>query len=209
LKKFTGIISTAAIIISLFTGSPAAADEQNEERKVLFYTFIGPVAGFGHNHLKYYDWNTTDNLYESNKINGFYFNGGCAINIFVHNFVGDFRIEYLYNMNDGTHQVHNMLFSVLGKYMWDLTELFSMGTGLGIYFETPPSNVSYNGSGGAQIPLSFMFKTTFDTRLIVDLLCRYGYYGYNDDSARTSISENSSKLSYGITIGFLFKVGRI
>lgn len=201
------------ILFFLFTiwihTGPAAAQETPGPRKVLFYTYVGPVAGFGYNHIKYKTWDTTLNLHTDAKTHGFQATGGAMFNVFINNVIGDFRVEYIFNHNGGEHVVHHLFWSIFGKYRWQLTELISIATGAGIYFETPPSNLTYSGTAGVQVPLGIIINTTFETRLIIDLVGRFGLYGYDDAIGKVEISDNSYKASYGITVAFLFKVGRL
>lgn len=199
-------IFTTALMIS--TVMPAAAEDKKPQHKMLFYTYVGPVAGTGYSHIRYKDWNSTLNRFEDVHTSGLQATGGAMFNIFVNDIIGDFRVEYIGNFN-GTHQVHHLFWTILGKYKWSLTETISIATGAGIYFETPPANINYNGTAGFQVPVGVIINTTFDTRLVIDLMGRFGFYGYDDAVGKVDISENSYKVSYGITIGFLFKVGRL
>ena len=124
------------------------------------------------------------------------------------NVIGDFRVEYMGNIN-GSHTAHHLFWSVFGKYKWPLSEKISITTGAGIYFETGPSNLNYNGTAGLQVPVGLIINTTFDTRLVIDLVGRFGFYGYDDTVGKVEISDNSYKVSCALTVGFLFKVGRL
>ncbi len=188
---------------------PAAAQDTKSPRKMLFYTYAGPIGGFGYNHIKYKDWNTTLNEHVSIKTHGFQATGGAMFNVFIKNVIGDFRVEYIFNHNGGDHVVHHLFWSIFGKYRWQLTDLISIATGGGIYFETPPSNLTYSGTAGLQVPVGIIINTTFETRLVIDLVGRFGLYGYDDAVGKIEISDNSYKASYGITVAFLFKVGRL
>lgn len=202
-------ITAIFFFLTLILSGAAARAEEKELRKVLFYTYVGPVIGFGYNHIKYKEWNQATSLYGTEYVSGPHFNGGCALNLHAENFIGDFRIEYMYNLNDGNHVITHFFYSIFGKYRWPINEMFGITSGLGIYFETPPSNTQYNGCAGLQVPVGVIVKTSFDTRLFADFVTRFGYYGYDDNNAKIKLSDSSYKVSYGLQIGFLFKVGRL
>lgn len=197
------------LLFLCFASLSLSAQEIKEPRKVLFYTYVGPVAGFGYNHIRYKSWDTTLNEHVSVNESGIQTTAGAMFNVFINNIIGDFRVEYIYNHNGGSHVVQHLFWSVFGKYRWQLTDIFAITTGGGIYFETPPSNLSYSGTAGLQIPLGVIINTSFETRLVIDLVGRFGLYGYDDAIGKIEISENSYKASYGITVAFLFKVGRL
>ncbi|MCP4130669.1 MAG: hypothetical protein GY754_06775 [bacterium] len=170
---------------------------QLRSEKELHYTYIGPVAGGGMNFIQYSDWTGTQR--ENQSISGFHAMGGVVFNIFVNFFIGDFRIYYMHNINDNGTLLHPF-YTLSGKYNWQINNFFSLFAGLGCYFESPPSNLDYNGSAGGQLPLGFVLNTTFDTKFFFEAVAYYGVYG---------MGESSTKFFFGANIGFMFKVGRI
>lgn len=195
MNRYIKLILITIILISY--SSVKAAAEEETVNKELYFTYIGPVIGFGYNYIKYSDWFGTER--DTQKLSGIYFSGGCAFNLYTSFLVGDFKLQYVFNKNENYPVLH-LVFSASGKYLWKITSLFSIAAGLGIYLETPPSNKNYKGSAGFLLPAGIIFDTTFNTKLVVDIIGRYGFYG---------LGEDSTKVSFGINAGFLFKVGRI
>jgi hypothetical protein len=202
-KKFYII---PVLVILLLTASSVFSQEKQEEtrpekkkeKRELYTTFIGPVAGFGGNYFWFSGWN--DTYQASYSYQGMFVKGGVMIDVFAKNFSGDFTIEYIYNMNEN-YPVMGLFFKITGKYVFKISEVFNLAVGLGGYFETPPSNIpAYRGGAGAQLPFGMILNTTSETKFILDIYARYGYYG---------LGEGSSKLSYGMSLSFLFKVGTL
>lgn len=181
--------------ILIFSTISLSAQESRDDMS-LNYTYIGPVFSTSYTHVEYRDW--IDNSTKTEKMSGYSLSGGIAIDIFSKNLCGDFHLKYNYSQLDYT--ITNLEFSMSGKYLYMISENFSIGAGLGCYFESPPSNRDHDGSAGIQLPLTAIFNTTPDTKLFIDLLARYGSFG---------IGENSKVLSAGMNIGFVYKVGRI
>ena len=188
---------TALIIILLTLSITAPLFAQQEEERELIYTFVGPVAGFGYNMITYKDW--FDDHQGEEKINGFFFSGGGIIAIFSQRFVGDFSVQFMYNTGGGL-TVYHFYYASTARYNFHISELFIIAPGGGIFLETPPSNENYGGSAGFIIPVGFYLNTSFDTKLFCDLSFRYGVFG---------LGEGSTRISFGISFGFIFKVGRI
>ncbi len=201
MKKFT-LISILFFIL-LGTCTVFAQDMKEDikpdkkEKRELFYTFIGPVAGFGGNLIWLSGWNET--YQASYSFQGIFVKGGVMIDVFAKNFSGDFTVEYIYNFNEN-YPVMSLFFKITGKYVFKISEVFNLGLGLGGFFETPPSNITYRGAAGVQVPFGMILNTSSDSKLIIDFYARFGYYG---------IGEGSMKLSYGMTMAFLFKVGTL
>lgn len=191
--KKTGILST--LFILLFFTKVLSAQEIREEES-LNYTYLGPVASFGYNKVEYRDWFGSST--ETKKMSGYTVSGGIAVDIFADRLCGDFQMKYAYNSLDFTLTFLEL--SIAGKYMYPLNNTFSLGGGLGMYCQTPPSNKKYNGSGGIQVPLSMIVNTSPTTKFFVDIYYRYGSFG---------IGQNTSSTSAGVNAGFIFKVGRI
>lgn len=163
----------------------------------LYYTYIGITAGGGLNRITYKDW--MNDKQDTEELTGNYFSGGFLFNIFVNRFLGDFRLQYVYNKNSN-YPIQHLYFSAAGRFVYAFNPTLSISSGPGIYFDSPPSTKSYDGSPGFQMPLGLVINIGFDTKLFFDLIGRYGSYG---------IGEESRKLSYGANLGFLYKVGRI
>lgn len=193
MKKTVCII--ALLIASMMISDALFSQTRERKGRELFYTYFGPVAGFGYSMAQYETWK--NNSWQTVKANGINANGGALLNIFIGNFVGDFSVEWMYNAPESMQHMH---YRAMGKYLWTLNDTFAAGCGFGIYLETPPSTKTYNGSAGVMLPLSLAITTGFDSKLVVDIYGKYGSYG---------VGENSSKISTGMSIGFLFKVGRI
>ena len=182
-----------------------AFGQEQAPRTILFYTYAGPYLGAGYNMIKYSTWNDDKNVREDESVNGPHFSGGAAMQIYVNSFAGDFKLGYMYNLNDGNHVIQHMQISAAGKHLWNVNPAISLGTGIGLYLETPPGTSNYDGCAGLQIPFSFVWNSTFDTKLFVDLNFRMGRYGYDLDSG----NDTSRKFSLSLETGFLFKVGRL
>lgn len=197
------IIKTIALIICTLTVmlTPLAlyAEEQNATERELFFTYIGPIFSVGGNHLYQSDWFSDKNKQGEYNYTGYFVSGGFIISVFVKDFMGDFTMQYIHNFNE-PGELYHLFYTVSGKWVWKVSKLFHITMGLGLYFETPPSNEDYGGAAGGQIPIGGIFNTTFDTKFVFDFYARYGFFG---------LGEYSSKVSYGMNVGFLFKVGRI
>ncbi len=167
-----------------------------EERDLIF-TFLGPVAGGGFNHLTYADWR---NFYTKDKSSGSYANAGLSVWVVSKWLIGDFSAQYMYNNFKGMGIVHNMYFTISGRIGIRMGSVGVFAPGIGMYVETPPTNRKFRGSTGLRAPLAFLFNTTFDTILFIDGSFMYGWYGMGD---------RSTKMFYGVSLGFIFKVGRI
>ena len=193
--------SIISVFIAFIISIPAinVKAEMEPESTMLYYTFIGPVAGFGFNHITQNDWDNSINARDSKKFRGYYSNAGILFSITADSLQGDFRLKYNYNSGDNGTLMH-LYYSAAGRYLYTINNLISLTAGPGLYFESPPSNKSYSGSAGLYFPLGLILNTGFDTRLIFDISSQYGFFG---------IGEESTKFSYGLELGFIFKVGRI
>ncbi|OHD64023.1 MAG: hypothetical protein A2176_05360 [Spirochaetes bacterium RBG_13_51_14] len=181
------IIAAACICLPL---RAAAVDRE------LVYTYIGPVMSGGFNNIEYRDW--FDFYTGTKKISGYFLGGGASIWVMSKWLIGDFSIQCQYNQNERT--LHHLYYTVSGRVGIQMGTVAIFAPGIGLYFETPPSNRKYNGGAGIRAPLAVLFNTTFDTKLFLEGSVMYGWYG---------IGEKSTKLFYGINAGFVFKVGRI
>jgi len=167
------------------------------EERDLIYTYLGPVGGAGFNHLTYSDWR---NFYKTNKYSGYYANAGLSIWVLSKWLIGDFTAQYMYNNFRSMGIVHNAYFTISGRIGVRMGGVGIFAPGVGLYAETPPTNRKFRGSAGLRVPLAFMFNTTFDTMLFIDGSFMYGWYGMGD---------KSTTMFYGVSLGFIFKVGRI
>ena len=190
--KRAGILS---LLFLLFLIKTIYAQEIREEES-LNYTYLGPVFSVAYNKVEYTDW--VDTSTKTEKMSGYIYSGGLALNIFADNLCGDFQLKYAYNKLDFT--MTYMEFSAAGKYFYPLNNNLSLGGGLGLYLETPPSNQDHNGSAGLQLPITLLIVTSPDSKLFIDIFSRYGSFG---------LGENTKSISAGVNVGFIFKVGRI
>lgn len=166
------------------------------EESTLNYTYIGPVISASLNSAEYNDW--INNERKTEKVSGTSFTGGVDLKIIAASMCGDFQAKYSYSSYDST--LTCLEFLLAGEYLYRLNELLSMGGGIGLYLETPPSSNGHNGSSGLYIPLTTMFNITPDTRFFIDIFGKYGTFALGDDT---------EFFSYGCSMGFIFKVGRI
>ncbi len=183
------------LFVFLFFTNTLNAQEIREDES-LNITYMGPALSYAQNQVEYTDWFETST--ETKKMSGSVYSGGLALNIFADPFCGDFQLKYAYNQLD--FAMTYMEFSLSGKYFYPVSTYVSLGGGLGLYLETPPSNKDHNGSAGLQLPLSLLFNTSAGTKLFIDIFARYGTFG---------IGENTNSISAGVNVGFIFKVGRI
>jgi hypothetical protein len=188
-----------SVLVFATLSAPLFALEEKQKSRDLIYTFIGPVMTGGFNYLYHSDWFSDKNRQEQRDYTGSFVSGGFIINIFMDQFTGDFSMQYMHNFNE-PGELYHLFYTVNGKWLWKVSEPFHITMGLGLYFETPPSNEDYNGAAGGQIPIGGVWNATFDTKLVFDFFVRYGFFG---------LGEYSSKLSYGLSVAFVFKVGRI
>ncbi len=183
-------------IIIIFTISSPLFSQEIREETSLNYTYIGPVFSISKNSAEYSDW--INNQQQTVKLSGTSYTGGIDLKIIAHEFYGDFQAKYSYSSYDTT--LTCLEFLLAGEYLYSVNHLTSLGGGIGLYMETPPSSKDHNGSAGFYIPLSVMFNTTQDTKLFIDLFAKYGTFGLGQDT---------SFFSYGCSMGFVFRVGRI
>lgn len=172
---------------------PLGAAAQERE---LVYTFIGPVAGAGMNSITHHDW--FDFYTGTKKYTGTYASAGLSLWVVSKWLIGDFTVQYMYSRNEAVLQ--HLYYTLTGRVGIRMGNVALFAPGIGLYFESPPSNRKYKGGAGGRVPVAFLFNTTFDTKLLLDASVMYGWYG---------IGDRSTKFFYGITLGFIFKVGRI
>lgn len=167
------------------------------EERDLVYTFIGPVIGGGMNKVVYTDWN---NLYHKKNFSGNFIHSGASIWVVSKWLIGDFSIQYMYNKFSREGELHHLYYTISGRIGVNMGSVGIFAPGVGLYFESPPSNKKYLGGAGFRIPVAFLFNTTFDTKFFFEGSVMYGWFGRGD---------KSTKFFYGMNLGFIFKVGRI
>jgi len=191
------LLILALLIGFMITGSAFAEEEE------LFFTYIGPTLGAGTNQIAYRRWSQSSDSRESSVVSGYFISGGFLLNIYVRNFIGEFALEYMADQNskESDISVMHLIYTSQAKYSYSLNDMFSLTCGLGAYLETPPSTKRFDSGGGIAGSFGFIIDFNREFKLVVDTpVCRYGYFGVGDDS---------SKLSFGVKIGMVYKVGRI
>lgn len=183
------------LFILTLAAAPAFTQEIREE-STLNFTYIGPVISASMNSAEYSDW--IDNRRKTEKVSGTSYTGGVDLKIIAGYMCGDFQAKYSYSSYDTT--LTCLEFLLAGKYLYRINDIISLGGGVGFYMETPPSNAEHNGSAGFYVPLCAMFNTSQDTRFFIDIFGKYGTFALGDDTEFTS---------FGCSMGFVFRVGRI
>ncbi len=169
---------------------------ERSEREV-FYTYVGPSFSIGYGHIKYDGWDGS--RWKTFSRSGLYMNGGATLCINVKPFSADFHINYAGSFLNG-YSIMHMDYSMAGRYMWPVMEKLDLLPGIGFYLESAPSNRSFSGATGLHVPVGVAYELTDKIRLTGDLFFRFGSWGEGN---------NGRKLSYGLTSGVLFRVGRI
>lgn len=165
-----------------------------------FFTYLGATLGGGASKVQYSDW--VDDERETFNETGFYYSGGPILNIFVRSFVGEFSMQYINDaiQGEGDVSVQHLLFTAIGKYAYRFTETVSLTAGAGLYIETGPSDNRYDGGGGGEVCIGAAVSLKQEWMLLFDINGRYGYFGKGEDA---------TKLSYGLSVGALYRVGRL
>jgi hypothetical protein len=197
-KNFKYRFITLICFICLLHAAANTAHAQTfKKTSELYYTYLGLIVSGGINSITYNDW--INNSEGSEDISGSYLSGGFLFNIYIKNIAGDFRLQYHYNMNDNETLQHLYL-AIAGRYVYKINTKISLSSGPGLYFDSPPSTGGYDGSPGFWLPLGMVLNLGFDTKLVFDIIGKYGSYGKGEDS---------TKLSYGASVGIMYKVGRL
>jgi hypothetical protein len=191
--KRAGILT---LFFVLLLSSAAVNAQEIRDEESLNFTYLGPLLSFAYNKVEYTDW--VDSSTEKQKMSGYIYSGGIALNIFADDLCGDFQMKYAYNQLDSTFTY--IEFSIAGKYFYKMNDNISLGAGLGLYLDSPFSTKDDNGSAGIQLPLTLLINTSPDTKLFVDIFSRYGSFG---------VGSNTSSISAGVNVGFILKAGRI
>jgi hypothetical protein len=183
---------TACFAVLMIVAAPGESPAQQRD---LVYTYIGPVGGGGFQHVTTREWR---NFYLGEKSAGHYYHGGVSLWVASRWINGDCSLQYAYNHYQ--RPLHHLYVTLSGRAAITVKQIVTFAPGIGLYFETPPSNRGFRGGAGVRAPLAVLFHTTFDTRLFVEGSFMYGWLG---------IGDRSTKLSYGANLGFIVKVGRI
>ncbi len=124
------------------------------------------------------------------------------MDIVANNLVGEFTAQFMYNSLEGTPDisVHHTLLTVTGKYRYPISSIFNITGGLGLYMDMPPATDDYDGGGGISACIGTMIDLTLNSMLVLDVYGRYGSFG---------IGEESTRLTTGASLGFVYKIGRI
>lgn len=189
-KYFFGAATIACII---FLTTIVRAQE-------LFFTYVGVVFQGGINSINYESW--INNEQGTVKSKGAVYGGGIITAIFVHQFAGEFSLVYMQYSSDTTPDlsVGHPLATVKGKYFYPLSNVYQPGIGLGLYLDLPPASVDYNGGAGGNISLCSLFILSSEIKALIDIYAQYGSFG---------MGESSTKIEGGISLGVVYKVGRL
>ncbi len=183
------------IIISVILLLPYA--QLNGEE--LFFTYAGLSFSGGIDRIEYKDWFQDELKRDTKNVTGVYYSGGVILNIYVKNMIGELEVLYISNINDEI-PVSHILYNAAGKYSFELNKKFSLTAGLGLYLETPPASKSYNSGGGFTGLAGVVYSLSWDWKLVFDINARSGHFG---------IGEDSTRISSGVKLAFMYKVGRI
>ena len=165
-----------------------------------FFTYAGGVIGGGLNHIEYKDWFEDER--KTKQVSGGFFNCGLLLNIYIRQMIGEFSMLYIYNGNKSSPDisVSHLIYNAVGKYAYQLDKKILLTSGLGLYLETQPSNIGYDGGAGFVLTLGTIYRYNWDWNIVFDLTGRYGSFG---------IGEDSTKFSWGINLGLVKKIGKI
>lgn len=185
------------LIIILFISFTGSVSAQNiKDMSSLHYTYLGPVFNYSYEKVVYKDWMGTEQ--DSINMTGTSYGGGVSLQIFADNFCGDFHLKFVRSELDFSLDLGEMLLQ--GKYLWKINDLFSAGTGLGLYSELSFSEKDHKGSAGIQLPLTAVFTGSPLWKIFLDVYIRYGSFGMGEGSSRSAMGSN---------LGIVFRVGRI
>ncbi len=186
------MITAACTLAVIMTAGIACAED-------LFFTYLGVTAGGGAQQVSYSEW-VVDHR-ETKSSSGTYFSGGPIIDIFVDRLIGEFSIQYMNTMMSASNlSVQHLYYTATGKYAFYMGDTFFAVAGAGLYFESGPSDRSYNGGAGANGVLGAGLHAGHDWRIMLDVSARYGNFG---------IGEEATRLSYGISVAAVHRVGRL
>jgi len=194
------IIKIVLIFIFSFCIINYLRGEEAEEVEKLHFTYIGTIIGGGINKINYKNW--FNDRRRTENISGTYYSGGAVLNVFVYQFIGEFSFQYIMNSSNSSPDISNqhLILNAIGKYSYFLKNNFFLTSGLGLYLDSPPANNDYDCGSGPLIVIGMIYELSREMRIFSDLIGRYGSFG---------LGQGSSKISYGINIGVVYKVGRI
>lgn len=186
------VIHIALAAACCCTALKAAAAEREP-----VYTYLGSIVSGGVSRIVYTDWNT---MYRNRIVSGYFVNGGITLWVMSKWLMGDFTLQYRYNAYKSEGELHHLYGTINGRIGIPLGSVAILAPGVGIYIESPPANKKFNGGAGIRVPLAFLFNLTSDMKIFIEGSFMYGWYGRGD---------RGEKMSYGGSLGFIFKVGRI
>jgi len=182
------------LLIPSFLVGQSLSSEINSDDKV-YYTYAGAIIGTNFSKAKYNIWETNER--KSYSESGASIPVGFLLNIFIEQFSGEFTFEQIYNFSS---KIYYTKFSSSLKYIWDIDNNYYLGTGFGLYLETPPSSKKYNGGSGILLPFEFGYKLTKKSIITINIITSYGSYGIGND--------NYNIIS-GVRFGYLYRVGAL
>ncbi len=188
------------LLISIIGTQSLYAQKKRKRTRELFFTYLGPTISAGYTSIGYEAWDDENDERKKFNENGPFLAAGGSLVIIAKYFQGDFSMQFMYNALSDTPLYH-MFYSGNARYFHSLKNRISVTGGLGLFMETQPSNESYDGSAGIQLPIGLIYNVSNSSKLLFDLFARYGNHGFGN--------EHSEKLAFGINISYVFKVGRI
>lgn len=188
-----------AFIGALLAGALLAVAPPVFAQQELFFTYIGATAGGGTASIDYREWVVNER--KSKSESGAYFSGGLLLDVIVRDIIGEFTLQLINTgASEDTVASFRLLYSVTGKYAFRLNENFFVCPGLGLYLESGPSDKDYEGGAGLAATAGLGWLFARDWILFFDLVGRYGSYG---------LGEESTIISYGASLGVVYKIGRL
>lgn len=200
IKKSKNPIKNIFLVIFLFSSATTASAQQAASEQ-LIYTYIGVTCISGlNNRVHYHDW-IVDHR-ESANDSGFYYGGGPVLDVFVRYFIGEFSIQFINNSGYKNKKlsVAHMLYTASGKFAYNIGKIFFITAGAGLFLESEPANKDYNGGGGVNFSTGVGFNVAREMRLLFDITGRYGTFG---------IGENATKLSFGLALSAVYRIGKL
>ncbi|HNU92714.1 MAG TPA: hypothetical protein PKO25_12655 [Spirochaetota bacterium] len=180
-------------VLTLAIARPALAQQE------LFFTYIGATLGGGTASIDYNEWVVDER--KSQNASGVYFSGGLLLDVVVRDIIGEFTMQAINTgASEDTVASLRLLYSVTGKYAFRLSDSFFLCPGIGLYLESGPSDKSYQGGAGLSASAGLGWVFSRDWILLFDLVGRYGSYG---------LGEESTIMSYGASLGVVYKIGRL
>ncbi|TAL32207.1 MAG: hypothetical protein EPN93_16455 [Spirochaetes bacterium] len=193
------IIPFVCALVLLVPRISFAAQEKAEEE--LFFTYVGPVLEAGLASVSYDKWNHTNAVLDSRTAAGPYFSGGVQLDIFVHDFVGEFALQVRDSMFDKAEVAAIYVrTAAFGKYLYAFNESFFATGGFGILMDTGPASKTYDGGGGIAAAIGAGYSFARDWRIMFDITANFGRYG---------IGEEAKTTAYGVKLAVMYKIGRL